>query len=182
MVMTEPVALPGQETLLACWAALARISRGARLIRAAIASAAVFPDWAPLNNAIHLDTPDRATTAACRLAHVYESAGVDAWALWLPSDIADLDAADRPSSEVAGLTRDTTTLVMRTTLPKSMRRHTGVVSTSIKTATRAGETPIPVAELEPSDGVPDLVAWVLVHDDVAVCGAWSFLHRCDCGV
>jgi GNAT superfamily N-acetyltransferase len=182
MVMTEPLALPGQATLLACWAALAQISHGARVIRSATTSAAVFPDWTPLNNAILLDTPDRATAAASRLAHVYASAGVDAWALWLPSEIADLDAADRPWSEVAGLTRDTTTLVMRTTLPKALRRHTAVVSTSIKTATRAGETPIPVAELEPSDGVPDLFAWVLVHDGVAVSGAWSFLHLFDCGV
>jgi GNAT superfamily N-acetyltransferase len=182
MVMTEPLGLPGQDTLLACWAALARISRGARLIRSATASAAVFPDWTPLNNAILLDSPDRATANASRLAHVYASAGVGAWALWLPSDIVDLDAADRPSSEVGGLTRDTTTLVMQTTLPNTLRRHPAVVSTSIKTATRAGETPIPVAELEPSDGVPDLFAWALVHQGIAVCGAWSFVHLYDCGV
>ncbi len=32
---TEPMILPGQETLLACWAALAQVSPGARLVESA---------------------------------------------------------------------------------------------------------------------------------------------------
>ena len=29
---------------------------------------------------------------------------------------------------------------------------------------------------------PGLATWVMAHDEVAVAGAWSFLHERDCGI
>jgi GNAT superfamily N-acetyltransferase len=140
----------------------------------------VFPGWAPLNNAIGNGRHHIAQTLSW-LTGIYRHAGVDAWALWLPARTSELDAPDSIAS-VGGLTRDTTTLVMRTVLPTGLQRHGAVVATSIATATRAGEDPIPVSDLEPPDGIPGLSAWVLVHDGVAVSGAWSFQHGRDCGI
>jgi ribosomal protein S18 acetylase RimI-like enzyme len=71
---------------------------------------------------------------------------------------------------------------MHMLLPGALRRHHAVVRTSVATATRAGEAPIPVADIAAPDPVPNLSAWVLVHQGVAVTGAWSFLHRRDCGI
>ncbi len=73
-------ALPGQETLLACWSTLTKLSPGARLLNAAVHVAAVFPAWGPLNNAIMLTTSAGAAAAASsRLAELYADAGVDIW-------------------------------------------------------------------------------------------------------
>ena len=80
--MAETVAaLPGQGTLLGSWAALAKTSPGARLIRLALAIAAAFPARTPLDNAILLDDGDRAAEAASQLSDHYASVGVGAWAL-----------------------------------------------------------------------------------------------------
>jgi len=180
---SKVTALPGQETLLACWSTLARMSPGARLIRSSSAAAAVFPSWVPLNNAIMLNAHDgaAAAAAACRLNRVYADAGVDGWALWLPSRATDLDAPD-DVREVGGLKRDTTTLVMQATVPPGLRLHDGVVRTSIVAATRATDEPIPAADVGEPETAPGLAAWVMVQDDVAVAGAWSFLHERDCGL
>jgi GNAT superfamily N-acetyltransferase len=177
----EAIVLPGQETLLVSWDALARLSPGAKLIRARRTVAAVFPSWAPLNNAILLrGGVDGAVTSDLR--QVYADAGVDGWALWLPSLSTDLDAPD-VSSGLPGLERDTTTLVMRTTLLRDrFGAHDAAVRTSISTATRATEEAVPATELEAPDGVPGLDGWVMVHDDLAVSGAWSMLHGSDCGI
>src|SRR4051812_5527137 len=102
--------LPGQETLLACWHALAQRSPDARLVRTSAASAAVFPSWAPLNNAIALDPSDGLDALASGIAGLYADAGVDAWALWVPSVATSLDAPDEVG-KVGALIRDTTTLV-----------------------------------------------------------------------
>ena len=51
-------ALLGQETLVACWSALATLSPGAELIESASALAALIPSWGPLNNAIVLQPDD----------------------------------------------------------------------------------------------------------------------------
>lgn len=176
--------LPGQDTLLACWNTLARLSKSARLIRSSTAPAAVFPAWAPLNNAILLDPDDSEgrTIAARDLARVYADAGVDAWALWVPSHTADLDAPD-VVREVGVLKRDTTTLVMQATLSPHLRRHDRAVPTSIATATRAaGDEAVPAADLGEPDGLPGLSAWVIMDGQVTVAGAWSFLHGTDCGI
>ena len=180
---TTVVALPGQDTLLGSWDALAQLSPRAKLIRSSTVVAAVFPSWAPLNNAIMRTTPDSTATAsaASQLAPVYAEAGVDAWALWVPSRVTDLEAPDSVA-EVGGLKRDTTTLVMRATLPRRLRQHGSVVRTSIATATRATDEPVSARDIEEPEAQPNLDGWVLIHDQVAVAGAWSFLHDRDCGL
>jgi hypothetical protein len=105
------ITLPGQDTLLGSWAALAKTSPGARLIRLPMAVAAVFPAWTPLNNATLLVSSDRAAEAASRLRDLYAGSGVAAWALWLAGCAPDLDADDNRPGEIIGLSRDTTTLV-----------------------------------------------------------------------
>jgi hypothetical protein len=83
----------------------------------------VFPQWTVLNNAIALDSFGDATAAgiASELADIYREAGVDAWALWIPSHARDLDAADSLST-LGTLKRDTTTLVMRADLREIAER------------------------------------------------------------
>jgi len=175
-------ALPGQETLLASWDALARISAGARLVRSAAATAAVFPSWAPLNNAILVTGNDGdAADAAIELTGVYADAGVDGWALWVPSAAANLDDPD-VVQRVVGFRRDTTTLVMQASLPPGLQSHDGVVRASIAEAARAGDEPVPFTDLGQPDPEPGLAAWVMVHSNVAVAGTWSFLHERDCGI
>jgi GNAT superfamily N-acetyltransferase len=176
-------ALPGQGTLLGSWGALAQLSPGAKLLRSSTVLAAVFPSWAALNNAIMLGRPGGTTTAsaASHLARVYAEAGVDAWALWVPSRVTDLEAPDTVA-EVGGLKRDTTTLAMWATLPPGLHQHGSVVRTSIATATRATDEPVSARDIEEPDAVPNLDGWVLIHDQVAVAGAWSFLHDKDCGL
>jgi ribosomal protein S18 acetylase RimI-like enzyme len=180
---TTVVAQPGQDTLLGSWAALAQLSPGARLIRSSTVVAAMFPSWAALNNAIMLARPDCTTTAsaAAHLVPVYAEAGVDAWALWVPSRATDLEAADTVA-EVGGMKRDATTLVMQATLRRGLRRCGSVVRTSIATATHATDEPVSARDIGEPEAVPNLDGWVLVHDRVAVAGAWSFLHDSDCGI
>jgi ribosomal protein S18 acetylase RimI-like enzyme len=183
-VATEGLILPGQVTLVASWQALARLSSGARLVRSPDAVAAVFPTWAPLNNAIGLAAHDRAAVAAAvvSLHDVYADAGVDAWAFWAPSAATDLDAPDTVR-DIHGLTRDTTTLVMATELRAGLRRNAAVVRTSIAAATRAaGDEPVAEAELDKPDDVPGLSGWVALQDGMAVAGGWSILHDGDCGI
>ena len=174
--------LPGQDTLLASWSALAELSPGARLLRSSATVAAVFPAWSPLNNAILLAGADGASVAIAHLSSVYAEEGVGAWALWLPTRRTDLDAPDEVR-ELDGFKRDTTTLVMRTALPEELPPHDRVVRTSIAAATRAaGDGPVPAAHLPKPDWLPGLDGWVMVHDELAVAGAWSFLHGTDCGI
>lgn len=175
----SPVVLPGQETLLASWGALARLSPAARIHHDSLVAAAVFPSWAPLNNAIALDGSGRA--AVGRVADLYRDAKVAVWALWISSHATELDAPDLVG-EIGTLKRDTTTLVMRTALSPRLGHDARVVRTSIATATRASDEPVPVADLGEPDQVPRLAGWVLVHDGWAVAGAWSYRHRADCGI
>ena len=147
------------------------------------AVAAVFPAWAPLNNAIVLDAGEQAADrAATEMASVYEDAGVDAWALWLPSPELDLDGPDEVLAVVA-LVRDTTTLVMRADIPPTLRPHRAVVETSIATLERvSADEPLAASDLGEPDGQPGLTAWVIVQDDVAVTTTWAFVHGTDCGI
>jgi GNAT superfamily N-acetyltransferase len=179
----EDAALPGQETLLACWSALAQLSPDARLVRSAATAAAVFPSWAPLNNAIALHADeDTATEAAPVLTSVYGEAGVDVWALWIPSRTTDLDAPGAMRA-VGTLARDTTTLVMHATMPRRLRFHDGVIRTSLATVMRvADDEAVPALELGTPDAVPGLASWVMVHDGLAVACAWTYLHERDCGI
>ncbi len=174
-------ALPGEETLVATWRALTRVSPGARVRVDDDLVTAVFPSWLPLNNAILLapPSPDATATAAAEVADVFADAGVPAWALWLPSPIADLQTPP-VTADVTGMVADTRTLVMTLALGEGWASHGAVRKTSIAAATLA--TDEPVVDLPGIDGVAGLDAWVLVHEDAAVAGAWSYLHGTDLGL
>lgn len=186
--MHTTTVLPGQSTLLGSWRALAALSPAARLVDDPAGTAAVFPAWAALNNAIVADAGLRDPAAAgSGLARHYVAAGVPHWALWLPSARTDLDAPD-DGPPVPGFARDTSTLVMCARLGSGRAAvhpgdpHHGVRRTSIASATLATDDPVPAAELEPPDGVPGLDGWVLVERGRAVVGAWSYLLGDDCGI
>jgi GNAT superfamily N-acetyltransferase len=162
---------------------LAAISPGAEVVRSPTSVAAVFPNWVPLNNAIALESLDLETAAKRdlpRLAAVYATVGVDAWAYWIPSCARSFDAHDEIG--VCGLERDTTTLVMTASLMGQFGRQPGVIRTSVFSAVQATDVAVPVAELGAPDGVPALDAWVAIEDGMAVAGAWTFRHGDDCGV
>jgi GNAT superfamily N-acetyltransferase len=173
--------LPGQDTLIACWTALANASPGATVTVFPESIAAVFPAWAPLNNAImRRVAPGRASDEATRLARIYGAAGIDTWALWLPTTVTTLDSNDELA--LTGLERDTTTLVMTTELRSSLRQHDGVVRTSVASAVLAGDAAVAVAGVEVSEGAPGLSGWVFVDEGFAVAGLWAFRHGYDCGI
>jgi GNAT superfamily N-acetyltransferase len=173
--------LPGEDTLVASWRALARLSHGAHVSYRDRSVAAVFPSWAPLNNAIlhGLPTAEAARAAADELAGVYRGAGVPTWALWLRSPLRHLEPPATMTS-VPGMTADTRTLVMTRTVTPGAFSHPAVVRTSIEVASLA--TDEPVLTLAEPDGVPGLDGWVFVHEGAAVAGAWSYLHGTDCGL
>lgn len=175
--------LYGQDTLVDSWRALARHSASARVEPVGSTVAAIFPSWAPLNNAILLGEPtaSNATSAATELADLYRRAGVATWALWLPSLAASLTDPDRIVA-LDGLQRDTTTLVMQRALDHDWPLGDGVVRTSIDAAGAAGEDPIPAAELPAPDRDSAMNGWVIVRDELAVAGAWSLVVNGDCGV
>lgn len=177
--MTTTRTLPGQDTLLACWQALARISPG-RLVSVPGAIAAVFPESAYLNNAI-LDGDD-ADAIVARLAALYTDAGVTSWAAWVPSPAAQFGGTEE-RAQIARLTRDITTLVMHTDLPHRLPRHPDVIRASIADVEHVDDdASIPVDQLGAPDPVPGLDAWVLVQDGIAVTGAYTYRHGGDCGV
>ena len=175
--------LPGQATLVECWRALAQLSPGASVVHAPGTVAAVFPSWAPLNNAIVLDASERTVgSAVTEMTSRYHEAGIEQWALWVPSRETDMDGPDAVPA-VGSLARDTTTLVMHATLPPTLQPHDGVVQTSVATLERvSADEPLPVHDLGVPDEQPGLCAWVMVQDGVAVGTAWSFLHGSDCGI
>ncbi len=179
---TTRLALPGQDTLLGSWQALARLSPGARVVHAPTVAAAVFPACAPLNNAIVLPAAHGLWGDGVSVAMSwFGEAGIDAWALWVPSRATDFAAVDGVP-DVPGFTRDVTTLVMHATLPAELRSHAGVVRTSVAAASLADDHPLPADDLPEPDALPGLDAWVMVCDEVVVAGAWSFLHGTDCGI
>ena len=71
---------------------------------------------------------------------------------------------------------------MQATLPRGLRQCGSVVRTSIATATRATDEPVSLRDIGEPEAVPNLDGWVLIHDQVAVAGAWSFVHDRDCGL
>ena len=172
--------LPGEETLVASWQALAQLSPGAQVTFTDRHVAAVFPAWAPLNNAI-LRGPAAAEAAAAAeyLTTAYAAAGVATWAIWLRSPLMRLDTPGALSA-LEGMTRDTTTLVMTRALSPGWSLHPLVARTSVRTASLATDEPVSV--IEAPDCVPNLDAWVYVHHGAAVAGAWSYLNGTDCGL
>lgn len=175
--------LAGQATLIGSWHALAQISAGAKLAHTKVAVAAVFPSWAPLNNAILLDQTDPRASVG-QVAELYTRAGVESWALWLPSPATSLD---EPShlDELDGMKLESATLVMRLPLPQlpqALREHDGVVRTSVAAAARASDEPVPADDLDEPDPSCRIDGWVMVDGSSAVAGAWSYLHGTDCGI
>jgi hypothetical protein len=138
--------LPGEDTLLGSWGALAADSPGAHLLYTRTSFAAVFPEWDVLNNAILLDPPstESAKAAALELADVYTSVGATSWAMWVPSPQVDFGSSDTLVT-VDGMRRDTTTLVMTAHLADGMPSHPGALATTAAVANLAGEMPIPAA-------------------------------------
>ena len=184
MVSTISVTrLGGQDTLVASWRALAALSPGARVVTTPTTVAAVFPDWAPLNNAIVTDEPGSltASVAAAELKHLYRAAGIGSWALWVPASTPSLGGTDR-LTVVGGMRRDATTLAMRLTLPQPSSEPDGVVRTSVAAAGQAGDEPVPARDLPRPDGGTAMDAWVMVRDGLAVAGAWSLISGTDCGL
>lgn len=177
-----PDDLAGQDTLVASWAALAAVSPKARLIRTDSAVGAIFPEWEPLNNVIVLGAPDTADCVAQAWRRRYADAGVQAWALWIPSRTNTFDGPDELTG-IQGMRRDVTTLVMTAAITQARqpRADAGVMRASLDSALRAGDEPVPVAELGPpaSAGVP---AWVLVRARSAIASAWTCRHDADLGI
>jgi ribosomal protein S18 acetylase RimI-like enzyme len=176
-------ALPGQATLVASWRALACTSPGAAVTESPGSVAACFPAWVPLNNAIALvpvADEERTTLEVARLDASYRDAGVATWAYWVPSPARDLVATD--AVVVAGLTRDVTTLVMRSDLDHERPSTADVRATSLASAASAGDAPIAVEVLGDAEGAPGVDAWVMIDGAAAVAGVWTVLHEHDCGV
>src|SRR5262245_10603457 len=175
--------LPGQDTLISCWTALATLSPHAEVICSRSSVAAVFPYWEPLNNAIAVEPLEVEPMLECeiqRLAAAYATVGIASWAYWIPSGALTFDARDEIGLRT--VERDTTTLVMTALLERQFCPHAEVVRTSVFSAVQASDGAFPVADLGAPDGVPGLDAWVLIEDGMAVAGAWTFRHGDDCGV
>ncbi len=181
--MTETTAnapLPGQDTLVASWNAVARTSFGATVVRSPRAIVATFPSFAPMNNAIMLGVHDVDLAAETKqLRTAYARAGVSSWAVWIPSPATSFEAEDT-IHEINGLRRDTTTLVMKTRNLTNFRTSTAARSALMATTARAGDEPVPAAALGEPSTEEGLAGWVIVDDDVAVAGAYRFLHGSDC--
>jgi GNAT superfamily N-acetyltransferase len=145
--------------------------------------AAVFPAWAALNNAILLDPPSTRTASqtAEELADIYAGAGAASWALWLPSPALGFDEPDIVGP-VDDMVRDTTTLVMTLDLSDGMPSHPGVLRTTVEAASLAGDEPASAHMLSASNTAGEIDGWVLVVDEWAVAGAWTFRNGYDVGV
>lgn len=176
--------LAGEETLLGSWGALAARSTGAHLVYTQSTFAAVFPEWEPLNNAILLDPPTRvsASVAAAEADSVFAGVGVTSWALWVPSSVADFETPDPAVDEVVGMTRDTTTLVMTRELEDGMPSYSGVMRTTVEMAALAGDMPVPAEAVTDPCGASDVDGWVLIYDEYAVAGAWTYRNGSDLGI
>jgi GNAT superfamily N-acetyltransferase len=186
MTMVE---LPGQETLIECWAALARTSPGASVVRTPSTVAAVFPAWLPLNNAIVVDPGDgdgdahghAHTDAEAEVRALFAGAGVDEWALWLASATSGFGGHDAVRA-LGALTRADTTVVMTKPLSGGEGVNPAVVVTSIATVGSFDDDPIALDDAGAPDAAGGLTAWAYVHDGVIVSCAYTYLHGTDCGV
>jgi ribosomal protein S18 acetylase RimI-like enzyme len=174
--------LPGQDALVACWHATAQSSPGARVVEDEDFVAAVFPAFAPMNNAIvrapHDVDLDR---VLARVTEIFAHESIDSWAFWIPSRTLRFDGTDEISS-IRGLKRDTTTLVMTARLDTTAHTWAAARRASISDASRAGDEPIRIDALE--DPPPDapLADWVAIDGNFAVAGAERFLHGRECGI
>ena len=144
----------------------------------------MFPAWAPLNNAIVLDgSAGAAGRAASELATVYAQAGVEVWALWVPSLVAELAAPDddhRRRLAAAGHhhARDAHRHRLGRATARRRRRDVDRHPRAGLRRRAAGRAAISGGRT----GNPGLSAWVMVQDGVAVATTWAFLHGTDCGI
>jgi len=175
--------LPGQATVLACWAALAERSPGARMVAAPGATAAVFPAVSYLNNAVLTDL-DALGAALPALTARYAEAGIASWAVWVPARSPAFDGFTDRCAAVAGLTRDITTLVMRADIAPDLESDLRVVRASYAAVERLAltEQPLPATELGEPDDIDELAVWALVEDGLAVASAYTYQRGDDCGV
>jgi ribosomal protein S18 acetylase RimI-like enzyme len=181
--LTTTTPLNGQRTVVACWRALGTSSPGSIVLETPESVVALFPSFAPWNNAIVL-SPHEVDLAAEveHVSGVYRHAQVDSWAFWIPSPEVTFEAADA-ISEIPGLTRDTTTLVMEANASENSPVFAAARAVPIDDAIRATDEPVPTHELGDID-IDDarLAGWVAVDGDVAIAGAYRYLHGSDCGI
>ena len=169
--------------MLGSWGALVTLSPGAHLVYTRTSLAAVYPQWAPLNNAVLLDPPSEASAseAPAELASIYAAAGVPTWALWLPGPGTEFDSAD-VVSRVDGMVRDTTTLVMTLDLENGLPTDSAVRRTTVWAAILAGDEPVAEHKLPAPDTHSDIQAWALVSNGFAVTSALTYTSGCDVGI
>ena len=168
--------MPGEPTLLALWRALTSLSEGAAVLPGMGFTAAVFPAWAPLNNAI-VDEP----AAAPAVASVYRDAAIRQWALWVRSPHTEFTNGTH-EHPVVGCIRDTTTVVMQAELTAGLRTSDDVRRTSAIAAADMGDAGSPAADLPAAEQVPGLDGWAFVHEGQVRATAWSYRLGTDCGV
>jgi ribosomal protein S18 acetylase RimI-like enzyme len=182
--LTATTPLAGQETLVACLRVFAASSPGAVLLQLPQSVVAVFPSFAPWNNAIVLSPHDvDLATEVRRVSEVYQGAQVGSWAFWVPSPAVSFDEPDA-ISEIPGLKRDITTLVMKASADETRTAWEAVRPASIADAIRATDEPIPTNALDESEIDIDatIAGWVAIDGEVAVAGAYRYLHGSDCGI
>ena len=175
--------LAGEDTLFGSFGALTARSPGAHLVYTQSALAAVFPEWEPLNNAILFDPPTdaSASVAAAEADSVFRGVGISSWALWVPSQVPEFGGPDA-IGEVSGMTRDTTTLVMTRELEDRMPSYAGVLRTTVEMAALAGDMPVPAEAVPDACATSEIDGWVLVYDEYAVAGAWTYRNGSDVGI
>lgn len=177
------IELPGQETLIECWAALARTSPGARVVHTPSTVAAVFPEWLPLNNAIVVEpvNGDAHAGAEAEVRALFAGAGVDEWALWLATTTKSFAGQDAAPA-FGALARGDTTVVMTKPLTGGERTDPAVIVTSIATVGSFDDDPVALDDAGTPDAVGGLTAWAYVHEGAIVSCAYTYLHGTDCGV
>jgi GNAT superfamily N-acetyltransferase len=170
--------------VLSCWRALADTEFGpGRLVDTPHAVAAVFPDFAYLNNAILTVDLESVAAAARSVAEVYADAGITTWALWVPNDAAGFDGhADRVHA-VGSLARDVTTLVMDRVLDAGLRKDERVTTVSGSALRRLVlDEAVPAGDLGEAAAGARVTGWALVVDGQAVVTAYTHRNGTDCGV
>ena len=176
--------LPGQDTVLSSWRALAGTEFGpGQLIETPHAMAAVFPEFGYLNNAILTAETDCADSAAAALGDVYGAAGITTWALWVPGRATTFDESSDALPGVGTLRRDVTTVAMQRTLDGDLRKDGRVTTVSGAALRRlVVDEAVPVEQL----GVPDpnarITGWALVTDGQAITTAYTHCNGLDCGI
>lgn len=183
--MSLPIAaLPGQDTMLACWRTLGEGGFGpGRLLETPAATLAVFPGFAFLNNAVLTAEIESAQALSTWISDVYAQSRVTTWALWVPSETTTFDASADRVSAMGALRRDVTTLAMRRELRPGFRMDRRVRRVSAAALHRLmTDEAVAEDELGPPDLRSPVLGWALVEDGQAVSSAYTFHYGTDCGI